>query len=240
MNRLAPLAAVILLLSLLRPSQADIVVPGSIVEGKSIAEWTGEWWNWAVKEPFATNPLADTTGAFANLNQTSPVFFLAGNFGDSTPYVRNFAVPTNRYLLMPIANYVFWAPEDGADEAAIRAVAKSNVDSVNGLFFQLDGVTLANPLPHREASPAGGFTLKFAPLLNEIGLSPMDRLAVADGYWVMIEPLTAGAHQIRVSANQPGQFTTNITLNITAVPEPSSMVIVAGCLALRVCHRRRR
>lgn len=216
---------------------AGIVAPGSIVEGKSIANWTGDWWNWVVKEGFATNPLTDTTGAFANLNQTEPVFFLAGNLGDSTPFVRNFTVPTDKYLLLPIVNYVFWAPEDGATENDIRNRSKTNVDSTTALKFELDGTLLANPTSYREASPVGGFTLNFGPLLNEIGLSNMPRLAVSDGYWVMLEPLSAGNHTIRISATQPGEFTTDITLNITAVPEPSTFVLVAGLLAMCVFQR---
>ncbi len=216
---------------------AGIVVPGSVVEGKSIAGWTGDWWNWAVKEGFATNPMVDTTGAFANLNQTDPIFFIAGNLGDNAPYVRNFTVPTNKYLLVPIVNYVFWAPEDGADEAAIRQIAKLNVDTINALTFEFDGAPLANPFNHREASPAGGFQLNFGALLGDIGLSDMTRLAVSDGYWVMLEPLSAGNHTIRTSANQPGQFTTDLTLNITAVPEPSTFALVVGGFA--VCALRR-
>jgi PEP-CTERM motif len=219
--------------------KAGIVVPGSTVEGKTIAAWTGDWWNWLVKEGFATNPANDPTGAFANLNQTEPIFFVAGGFGDSTPVVRNFTVPTNKYLLVPIINYVFWVPEDGADEAAVRALSKSNVDSVTNLRFEFDGSLLANPQSHREASPAGGFQLNYGPLLREIGLSNMPRLSVSDGYWVMLEPLTAGNHTMRISAQQPGQFTSNLTLNLTAVPEPSSLLLAVGGLACFALRRKR-
>ncbi len=221
---------------------AGVVAPGSTVAGKSIGEWTGDWWNWLVQEEFATNAALDTTGAFANRNQSGPVFFVAGTFGDNVPYHRSFTVPTDRYILIPMINYVFWAPEDGADEAAIRTIAKTNVDSADSLFFSLDGNSLANPFSYREASPAGGFTLKFAPLLAEIGLSNMDRLAVADGYWVMLEPLSYGTHQLQFGARQPGQFETDVTVEIKAVPEPTTASIVFGCLALSfgLCRNRRR
>ena len=235
--RISVALVLLLLLSIAPDAQAGVVLPGSVVQGKSIAEWTSDWWNWAVQEPFATNPIADTTGAFANLNQNSPIFFVAGNFGDSTPYVRKFSVPSNRYLLLPLVNYVFWAPEDGVDENALRTLASDNVNSIDQLSFELDGQQLLNPFSHREASPPGGFTLRFAPLLAEIGLSPMDRLAVSDGYWVMLEPLAAGQHEIRFSARQPGQFETDMTLQITAVPEPTTCLIFA--LGGIVCLRRR-
>ena len=240
MHRFAPVFVLIFCLSNTGFLQAGIVIPGSIVEGKSIAEWSGDWWNWLVKERFETNPATDTTGAFANLNQSGPVFFIAGTFGESTPYVRNFTVPTDKYLLIPIVNYVFWAPEDGATESDIRSLAVSNVNSISALTFEFDGTQLANPFDHREATPSGGFTLNYGPLLNQIGLSDMPRLAVSDGYWVMIEPLSAGDHTFRMSATQPGQFTSDVTLNITAVPEPSTFVLVVGILAMCALQRRSR
>lgn len=231
----------LILLTTFGSTQAGVVAPGSTVAGQTIAEWTGDWWNWLVQEPFATNPAADPTGEFANLNQSGPVFFVAGSFGGPTE-PRSFNVPAGKYLLVPLINYVFWAPEDGADEAEVRALAASNVDTVVSPYFELDGNVLANPESHREATPSGGFTLNFAPLLDEIGLSPMDRLAVADGYWVMLEPLSRGTHTLRFGGIQPGQFETNVVANITAVPEPGTGTILgalAASLALFTTIRRR-
>ncbi len=235
------LCAGLMLLAGADNAQAGFVAPGSVVEGKTIAEWTGEWWNWLVKEPFETNPAADPTGAFANRNQSGPVFFVAGSFGGPTDE-RSFTVSAGKYLLVPLVNYVFWAPEDGADEAAIRAVAASNVDSVTNPYFEIDGVSLPNPLDYREASPAGGFTLFDSPLLQQIGLPAMDRLAVADGYWVMLEPLSVGTHTLRFGGAQPGQFENNVVAHITVtpVPEPGSLLITGiGMLALVVSRRQR-
>ncbi|RPI89864.1 MAG: hypothetical protein EHM42_02305 [Planctomycetaceae bacterium] len=230
----------LILLIAVGSTQAGVVAAGSTVEGQTIAEWTGDWWNWLVQEPFATNPAVDPTGEFANLNQSGPVFFVAGSFGGPTD-PRTFQVPAGKYLLVPLINYVFWAPEDGADEAAIRSLAASNVDTVVSPYFELDGNALASPESHREASPAGGFILGYAPLLAEIGLSPMDRLAVADGYWVMLEPLSRGSHTLRFGGVQPGQFETNVVANITVVPEPGMTTLLgtlAGSLALFATTRR--
>ncbi len=221
-------------------AQAGIVIPGSVVEGKPIADWTGDWWNWAVTEGFPTSPLTDTTGEFANLNQAGPIFFMAGNLGDSTPYVRTFDVPDDKYLLVPITNWVFWAPEDGADEATIRNLAVTNTDMMDNLFFELDGTAIADPTLHRETTPDGGFTLEYGQLLADIGLTPMDRLAVSDGYWVMIEPLTRGNHQIRFGARFPGEFETNLTLNLNVVPEPSAIALLGCALGIGLMRRGHR
>src|SRR5438094_4003872 len=62
-----------------RASAAAVVVPaGSTVSGKTIGEWTADWWNWTGS---VDNVFADTTGAAATQNQSGPVFFLAGTQG---------------------------------------------------------------------------------------------------------------------------------------------------------------
>src|SRR3954464_2128255 len=56
-----------------------VIAPGSTVAGKSIGEWTAEWWNWAGRAtPSVT---ADTSGAAATSGQSGPVFFIAGTSG---------------------------------------------------------------------------------------------------------------------------------------------------------------
>ncbi len=74
-------------------SSTTILPPNSFVAGESIADWTAAWWTWALQAPFAQNPLTDTTGAFANVNNTGPVFFIAGTTGNTGPVSRSFQVP---------------------------------------------------------------------------------------------------------------------------------------------------
>ncbi len=239
LRRSSRLSVLVLALILMESvsAHAGVLAQGSTVEGKTIAEWTGEWWNWLVKEPFETNAQADPTGEHANRNQSGPVFFVAGSFGG--PVERTFTVPTGKYLLVPMIPYVFWAPEDGADEAAIRALAASNVDAIESPYFELDGVLLADPKSYREASPPGGFTLSDSPLLRQLGLPAMDRLAVADGYWAMLEPLTAGEHTIRFGGMQPGQPDTDGVLHITAVPEPGTFALLGVLGGIWFIRRKR-
>jgi hypothetical protein len=51
-------------------TSAQILPPGSTVHGKTIGEWTQDWWNWyfsfpAAIEPYGDAPLTDTTGEHA-------------------------------------------------------------------------------------------------------------------------------------------------------------------------------
>lgn len=58
------------------------VVPGqSTVAGKTIGEWSADWWNWA--NSISPNIFNDATGAQANENQSGPVFFVAGTSSGS-------------------------------------------------------------------------------------------------------------------------------------------------------------
>jgi hypothetical protein len=90
---------------------------------------------------------------------------------------------------------VFWAPEDAKTEKEVRAMANAAVDGVAFLECTVDGVPLKNLFDYRAESPA--FTLPDT-LLVDFGLDEGDRFpAVADGYWIMLAPLSRGEHVIR-------------------------------------------
>jgi len=203
---------------------AGVLPPGSTVGGSTIAEWTADWWNWAVMEPSATNPVVDPTGEFAGINQPGrPVFFVAGTFGGSV--TRTFDVDVGTHLLVPMLNVTAWAPEDGPNEASLRTLANEAMDDVSELHFSLDGVPLANPFDYREESPV--FTLSIPPgsVYTECcGLAAGDRdPAVSDGYWVMLEPLSPGPHLLEFGGVVGGDgplagFAVDVTANLNVVP----------------------
>jgi hypothetical protein len=82
------------------------------VLGKTIGEWSVEWWKWALAIPTSENPMLDPTGANCHLGQQGPVWFLAGVWGGGTAE-RSCSVPTGKYIFFSIAN-VIWiqTPED--------------------------------------------------------------------------------------------------------------------------------
>src|SRR5690349_10924639 len=82
---------------------APVVVPGgSTVAGKTIGQWTADWWNWTGS--VNGNVFADTTGALATQNQSGPVFFIAGTQGTSV--TRSFDVPGDKFVLFPLVNFI--------------------------------------------------------------------------------------------------------------------------------------
>ncbi len=164
--------------------------------GKTYGEWAAEYWKWIASFAFEVNPQFDPDGRFCADGQSGEVWFLAATFGFGTP-VRSCDVPAGKAIFFPIVPAVFFAPDDGPDEATVRALANESMDGVTTLECTVDGVPLEDLFDQRAESPA--FTLPDT-LLVDFGFDPGDRFpAVADGFWIMLAPLSSGEHKIRFS-----------------------------------------
>ena len=229
-----------------------VVPPGSVVEGRTIGEWGGEWWNWNNSMPNAGNPIADPTGANANNNQNANVFFIAGTGGG--PATRSFNVPIDRPLLIPLINAVYYRTPEPVDENGVptfisgkpqAAVAPPDPNAIEQfmrndflvtnpitrLFFEIDGVAIPQSelLTHLEASR---FTAVITPgsRVNALSGEPPGSWteSFSIGYYVMLEPLAAGTHTLRFGGTRQGGFSVDVTATLTAVPEPSGLALFAG------------
>src|SRR5574341_1319356 len=58
-----------------------VLPPRATAYGMTYGEWSARWWQWGLGQPAATNPIDDPTGAFCDVGQSGPVWFLAGTFG---------------------------------------------------------------------------------------------------------------------------------------------------------------
>ena len=113
-----------------------------------------EWLEWTVAIPPASNPLFDSTGAFAAIGQSGKVWFLTGTSGQGAtpPITRTVTVPTGTALFFPIVNY-FWVntPEFGdppwssdQEKHVRRDILKPVVDTAYGLVLEIDGQAVPN------------------------------------------------------------------------------------------------
>jgi hypothetical protein len=187
------------------------------VFGRTYGEWSGEWWNWMFSFPAETSPIFAEGETDCVLGQNGKVLFLAGNMGGESS--RACTIPKGKALLVPIANSIFWAPEDGDTEEEIRPQVEAAVDSVTDVTCTLDGVPCEyHHLIVRTQSPAFTMSIPEGSLLHGWGLDAGDRYpAISDGYWVMLPAQSPGDHTLEFSASfgDPFNFDLAVTYLLT-------------------------
>jgi hypothetical protein len=148
------------------------------------------------------------------------VWFLAGTFGGAV--TRSCAVPAGKALLLtPLTQIqgsgVFdcepTAPGILCNLNVLRALAAASQDNPMTLTVTVDGVQLPNLSGQRVQSPV--FSLTF-PDGAVFGLpSGTFTPQVADGYWVLLAPLSAGAHTLHIHAVNNSGFEVDVTYHLT-------------------------
>lgn len=174
-----------------------VLPPGAKVEGVSFGQWTARWWQWALSQPI--EPYLDPDGRLCELGQEGPVWFLAGTDGSFTAK-RKCIVPGGKYLLVPVINmiHMYHAAESDPDHthpcSTLQARAAVNNDHLVSAVVLIDGVPLADVAQYRVRSD-GCFALDPQ---ARVGASPS---AAADGYWLLLKPLSPGRHTLSIGAN---------------------------------------
>jgi hypothetical protein len=215
-----------------------VFAPHSTVRGESLGEYAADWLKWALSIPNSTNPLNDTTGANAGVDQPKNVFFLGGTLpGGPASVTRNITVPTGTDLFFPVLN-LFWVnvntpypplgipadPPFATNEPNIRANFDTEIAAFTGVFATIDGAPVSNLTSHVEEDPFHGFTINFptTPAENPFFGLPGNILgeAATDGIYLMTGPLTPGQHTIHFGGTDPiSNFSLDVTYHITVVPK---------------------
>lgn len=159
------------------------------VAGVALPEWTARWWRWADAQ--RVPPYLDPDGRLCEVGQQGAVWFLAGTNGQFQPR-RECIVPEGMHLLVPIINMAVYETRMRSTCDALQASAAVNNDNLLSAVVLLDGQPLGDMRAHRVASN-GCFRMDLE--------DEASRLAAADGYWLMIKPLSRGRHTLSVGAN---------------------------------------
>jgi hypothetical protein len=199
---------------------AQFTIDNGIVDGKTIVQWTEDWWRWILNDPLASapdnqNPLTDTTGHHAADNNNGPVFFIAGEGLGTTGHVtRSFDVPVGKPLLIPLVNSIDTPPEElpngkavSGDDPIIRPIEIYNTvqldTHVTNLFANIDGQSISlfdlfskhlvnTPFFSAGVSQPDSIATDFVGATAGTGLDP----AMSGGYWLMISGLSPGVHTL--------------------------------------------
>ena len=226
------LIAIILSLALLAvPSTlAQVVItPDTVAYGRTYADWSAAWQQWALSIPVASHPLFDNGDC--SVGQSGPVWFLGGKFCalnnpncGTKHVVRNCSVPAGKALYIDVVDSewsVLEMNDPKAQIADLRLLAGAAIDEATNIYLDLDGSRIPHPKnSFRVQSTAFVFTLPDDNLFNAVGEGPYAGGSyfpgVDDGVYVMLAPLHPGSHRVHFHGYFPlYSFTLDITYNLT-------------------------
>jgi hypothetical protein len=212
------------------PSQSTTTVemldPTQPHYGKTYSDWAVAWWQWFFAQPGTTHPVSDATGEHCAEGQdpTSPVFFLVGTEG-GTADRSQCQFSSKQAILFPIIN-------DDLDNAGGDPTMPSTLDqliasgnnwfdtvSLPSLSANVDGQLLsglergaAGPTQFSYDVPAGDNIYQTFGLT---GVSGTIDPAITVGYWVLLAPLPAGAHEIHFSGSLQDPVNGALVVDVT-------------------------
>ncbi|MEA2645510.1 MAG: hypothetical protein QOE92_593 [Chloroflexota bacterium] len=165
--------------------------------GRSIENLTEAWWQWAVAEPTATNPVSDKTGDICGKGQPQDVWFLTGTTEGAAQ--RKCSIPADRAIFFPVLNEICGSQSTQCSQSDVEGGTTAAT---------IDGVTLA---------PRSSTSEPF--LVNPVAGNPfVDRpgalSAKSYGLWILLRPLAAGTHVVKFSASK-GRVHESAEYNLT-------------------------
>jgi hypothetical protein len=197
-----------------------VIAVGETAHGKTYPEWIVAWTRWIFSIPKNQNPGIYLDAAYCTLGQSGDVWFLSGVFLGTGFFSRACTIPAGKAIFFPIAFYFsdYPCPDPGFAPASGQSLedfllqdARHYVDRVTTLGVYVDGNSLSpplNPFLHRAHSALFDFVAE-ATLDIDSCFTHTTQQGVADGYWILMEPFSRGAHTLRfLSQDSIGTQTT--------------------------------
>jgi hypothetical protein len=181
--------------------------------GLSYGEWNAEWWEWALTTPFnEDHPLYDNSPPPSTVsNEGLPGYdalFLGSSLNGQAEVDRDISISPGTKILIPLFNAVYVDlsqsdPDDPnseyiPDDTTVENMKKEVDASMKGVeinFIEIDGKSIADP----ESSPSDVFLMGPFPEENVWGINIQEGAvanSLADGYYLLLHPLSAGMHEI--------------------------------------------
>ncbi len=203
---------------------APVLDPTGTYGGKTYAEWGAAYDQWLLGLPGPDFPIRDSTAAFCALGQFAAsdggapqtnVFFLTDPLGLSAELsaTRNCTIPSGEMIFIPLTN--LWSDNSGIPEGTLTDdQLKSNltavVEAVTGLSLQIDGKSFGTTVcdfaryftgPTQFSYTMPDTSTNFDATFFGSGFSGAVPKSFCAGYWILLAPLSAGAHTIHFTAN---------------------------------------
>jgi hypothetical protein len=171
--------------------------------------------------PVDENPGLDTDGSRVANGQSGQVWFLAPNYGFGQSDVRYATIPVGKMLFIDLAGFfaAFETEDPGIETIEeLRQLCADAVDQIVEVIFSVDGRQLQNIERYRAQSPAFEFVLPDNNIFQWWGIPVPAGVyypGVADGYYAMLAPLSAGEHTIYIFADLGAWGTSEVTFHLT-------------------------
>jgi hypothetical protein len=170
----------------------ELYAPDTMPFGRTYSDWTARWWEWVLSIPKTENPLIDENGKNCTINQSGPVWFLAGTLKGSAE--RACTIPADKAILIPVINYEASVAEgDGIRDEELAARAKFEMDQITNMQAMFNGTRVKELHQYRIQSPPFNVRL---PVDNVLGLPAQTTKMMSEGYWLFLKPLEPGKHDL--------------------------------------------
>jgi hypothetical protein len=220
-----------------------VIPPQASYGGMTYAEWSVEWWKWLIGTPVDENPFSENYEcAFGASDKNGKVWFLVSDIHSSnTTTVRDCTIPVGRALLFPIYNTECSTVE--GDPFFLDLAAAHPEECVEKFFdasfgfrtvrnpsVTIDGVPLQNLDDYLFQSELFDFTLppegdNFLEVAADACDNPDGCQAIAEGYWILLPPLSKGEHTIELYAETWDEQTQTIRRYVHTLYE---LDVIAG------------
>jgi hypothetical protein len=188
--------------------------------GETSAAVVARYWQWELSIPLGVSPLNDTTGANCGINQKGPVWFLAAPGGGTLS--TECTLPAGKALLSglydlyddyPCPDPTFAPKPPQSLDAFLQNDAVQYIAPFVSGSASLDGKPVT---VRRVKSPLFEFTGAISLAAGDPCITGSPQLAVADGYYVFVDPLSPGRHVLRLQAVDTANNVTDVTVTLVA------------------------
>ncbi len=171
------------------PAFADV---GAQTHGMTYGEWGAAWYQWQDE-----NFPGFSSGDDCALGQSGPVWFLGGSGGTTESRTCEDPVKKNRHLFLPLVNLIFFNDGMAGDLETVEE-KRALVDAFfNEVDFGLVACRLSIEVDGRPAVFSTPFVLAQSGPVDYA----TDPESIAEGYWVMLDPLPSGSHVIHFTGS---------------------------------------
>lgn len=198
-------------------NSVEILPPESNPYGSTYEQHVENFWKWLLPLPKDISPWDDQTGENCTNGQVgsnSSIFYLSSNGGGKSE--RTCKVPAGKGLFIPVSPMEISdkeAPNSSVEQ--LHTIAKSDQDTVTSLYLKIDDKQYSRDDLSGYRIDTKDFEVVF-PKNSVFGTSEGHSKAVADGYYVITEPLEKGNHTIVYKSTLSLPFAQDITYNIIA------------------------